>query len=173
MKATRANGLVVGVADAAVGCARDGRIVTYALGSCIGLTAYDPVARVGGMLHFMLPQPAPSSESAILKPAMYGSTGVPMLTERLASRGADPDRLVLVAAGAAEILAGAATMAIGKRNHAMLRKVLWRLGLELAASDIGGSQARTMSLDLTDGAVRVRVRGEDKVLWREGSRAGK
>ena len=88
MKATRANGLVVGVADAAVGCARDGRIVTYALGSCIGLTAYDPVARVGGMLHFMLPQPAPSSESAILKPAMYGSTGVPMLTERLASRGA-------------------------------------------------------------------------------------
>lgn len=171
MTATRASGLVVGVADAAWGRARDARIVTYALGSCIGLTAYDPVAQVGGMLHYMLPQPGPASESDVHKPAMYGETGVPLLVDQVVARGGDLRRLVLVAAGAAEILAGASTLAIGKRNHAMLRKVLWRLGLELQASDVGGSQARTMSLDLTDGAVVVRVRGEDKVLWRPGAPA--
>lgn len=170
MTAAGVEGLVVGVADAAVGCARDGRIVTYALGSCIGLTAYYPVAKVGGMLHYLLPQPGAGAETEDVSAAMYGSTGVPMLVDRLTSRGAEASRLVLVAAGAAEILAGGSTMAIGKRNHAMLRKVLWRLGLELAASDVGGDQARTLRLDLADGAVRVRVRGADRVLWRGGPR---
>ena len=66
----------------------------------------------------------------------------------------------------AEILEGAANMAIGKRNHAMLRKVLWKTDTKLDAEDIGGNTARTMSLDLTTGEVQVRARGEDLVLWR-------
>lgn len=162
----RDKGLVVGVADLVVGAARDRQLVTYALGSCIGFTAYDPVARVGGMLHFMLPQPSPKSPPDEVKPEMYGSTGIPLLFDKVQARGGNPARFVLVAAGAAEILEGAANMAIGKRNHAMLRKVLWKTDTKLDAEDIGGNTARTMSLDLTTGEVQVRARGEDLVLWR-------
>jgi chemotaxis protein CheD len=165
MSDTRHNDLVVGVADMAIGSAQDQRIVTYALGSCIGLTAYDPAAQVGGMLHFMLPQPSGKSDPKQLKQFMYATTGIPYMFRRLVERGALQNRLVLVAAGGAEILEGAANMAIGKRNRTMLRKVLWKMNLQLAAEDIGGAHARTMCLDLVTGAVDVRARGHDKQLW--------
>ncbi|MFT6079977.1 MAG: chemotaxis protein CheD, partial [Planctomycetota bacterium] len=67
MRSSNGKGLVVGVADMVIGAVEDDQIVTYALGSCIGLTAYDPVARVGGLLHFMLPQPSAKSEPKELK----------------------------------------------------------------------------------------------------------
>jgi chemotaxis protein CheD len=149
-------GLVVGVADLAVGREANGRIVTYALGSCIGLTAWDPVVRGGGMLHYMLPQP----------PEQYD----PKLLRRLGDAGAQPQRLVVCAAGGAEILEGAASLAIGKRNRAMLRKVLWRVGTALVAEDTGGAIARTMTLDLGKGEVHVRSRDNESLLWAPGMR---
>ncbi|MCB9879647.1 MAG: chemotaxis protein CheD [Planctomycetes bacterium] len=161
-------GIVVGVADMKTGGAADRQLVTYALGSCIGLTAYDPVARVGGLLHFMLPQPSARSEIEQLKQFMYATTGIPMLLRRLQERGALQARLVMCAAGGAEILEGAASMAIGKRNRTMLRKVLWKMNLSLAAEDTGGSLARTMTLDLATGAVGVRARSSNSVLWQPG-----
>ncbi|MEY4821798.1 MAG: hypothetical protein RLY72_1450, partial [Planctomycetota bacterium] len=68
--------IVVGVADMAV--ARDAHksIVTYALGSCIGVTLYDPVAKVAGMLHFMLPESTVSPDKAAINPAMFGDAGL-------------------------------------------------------------------------------------------------
>tara|TARA_R110002072_G_scaffold228234_12_gene385373 strand:+ start:5465 stop:5995 length:531 start_codon:yes stop_codon:yes gene_type:complete len=165
MSGNHRNGLVVGVADMAIGSVDDGQIVTYALASCIGLTAYDPIARVGGLLHFMLPQPSPKSEPKELKQFMYATTGMPRMFRRLVERGAEQNRLILIAAGGAEILAGAAHMAIGKRNRTMVRKVLWKMNLALVAEDTGGSVARTMSLDLATGEVRIRSQDCNQVLW--------
>ena len=165
MSESKQRGIVVGVADMAIGSVKDHSIVTYALGSCIGLTAYDPATQIGGMLHFMLPQPSGKSDPRQIKQFMYASTGMPYMFRRLVERGAVQSRLVLVAAGGAEILEGAANMAIGKRNRTMLRKVLWKMNLQLAAEDIGGAHARTLSLDLTTGAVDVRARGNDMKLW--------
>ena len=68
------NGVVVGVADLAIARESQGQLITYALGSCIGLSAYDPVAKVGGLLHYMLPQPAEQSDPKTLKPFMFAST---------------------------------------------------------------------------------------------------
>lgn len=161
-------GLVVGVADMAIGSAQDGTIITYALGSCIGLTAYDPVARVGGLLHFMLPQPGASSDRAS-KQFMYATTGIPLMFRRLGERGALQGRLVLTASGGAEILERATKMAIGTRNRTMMRKVLWKMNLQLAAEDCGGAVARTMSIDVATGTVNVRARGQSKVLWQSKS----
>jgi chemotaxis protein CheD len=167
------NGIVVGVADLAVGAVAVGRLVTYALGSCIGLSAYDPVARVGGLLHYMLPQPAASGDSALARPCMYASTGIPLLFRRLLELGAHEERLLLCAAGGAEILEGGGMFAIGQRNHTMLRKIFWKDGIVLAAEDIGGNQARTMSLALASGEVRIRTCGGERVLWPPGSPAPK
>lgn len=163
------SGLVVGVADMAVGGHQDGRIITYALGSCIGLSAYDPVARIGGLLHFMLPQPGQVCDDAAAKQFMYATTGIPMMFRRMTERGASQSRCVLTAAGGAEILERATKMAIGSRNRTMMRKVLWKMSLRLAAEDCGGSIARTMSIDLADGAVSVRERGTTKTLWSDAT----
>lgn len=167
MLSSNGKSLVVGVADMVIGAVEDDQIVTYALGSCIGLTAYDPVARVGGLLHFMLPQPSAKSEPKELKQFMYATTGMPRMFRRLVERGAVQSRLILTAAGGAEILEGAAHMAIGKRNRTMMRKVLWKMNMTLVAEDTGGSVARTMSLELTTGEVRIRSHNCKQVLWQQ------
>lgn len=162
------SGIVVGVADMAIGREHQARLITYALGSCIGLSVYDPVARIGGLLHYMLPQPSEPVDPKTLKPAMFATTGIPLLFRRLVEAGAQQARFVVTAAGGAEILEGAATMAIGKRNRTTLRKVLWKTGVALAAEDTGGSVARTMSLDLARGEVRIRSRDAETTLWAPG-----
>jgi chemotaxis protein CheD len=159
--------VVVGVADMAIAtAARSRQLITYALGSCIGLSAYDPELKIGGLLHFMLPQPAAQQEPSELKPFMYGTTGVAMLFRRVLEGGAQKRRLVVCAAGAAQIMNDSGTFAVGKRNHTMLRKILWKDGVALASEDTGGSHARTMSLDLADGTVRIKSRDDNKVLWK-------
>jgi chemotaxis protein CheD len=90
------------------------------------------------------------------------------MLRRLGEMGAQQNRLIVCAAGGAEILEGAASMAIGKRNRTMLRKVLWKMGVALAAEDTGGSIARTMSVDLSKGDVRVRTRDHNGMLWAPG-----
>jgi chemotaxis receptor (MCP) glutamine deamidase CheD len=100
----------------------------------------------------------------------YGSTGVPLLLRALADAGARQHRLIVCAAGGAEILEGAAALAIGRRNRAMLRKVLWKLGVTLVAEATGGALARTMTVDLAGGEVRVRSREHEGLLWTPGAR---
>lgn len=166
-------GVVVGVADMAVARECQGQLVTYALGSCIGLSAFDPVAKVGGLLHFMLPQPTEHSDPRELKPYMYATTGIPLLFRKLAEAGARKDRLVVCAAGGAEILNDAGVFAIGKRNRTILRKIFWKDGTILAAEDTGGGLARTMVLCLSNGEVRIRTRDDDGLLWAPGMKDAK
>ncbi len=162
---------IVGVADLAVGKA-PGQIVTYALGSCIGVSVWDPVTKVGGMLHYMLPQPGDETEPGF-NPAQYGTTGVPLLFKRLAEAGGAKARVVVCAAGGAEILANAQAFAIGKRNHTTLRKIFWRDNIVVAAEEVGGNVPRTMTLDLAVGEVRVRGGDKERVLWQAGKQGGK
>ncbi len=161
-------GVVVGVADMSIAKESQGKLVTYALGSCIGLSAYDPVAKIGGLLHYMLPQPGEKADPKALKPYMFATTGIPMLMRKLTEAGAQQSRLILCAAGGAEILEGAASMAIGKRNRTMLRKVLWKMNIALVAEETGGSIARTMTLDLGKGEVRIKSRDSDALMWAPG-----
>lgn len=161
-------GVVVGVADLAIARENQGQLVTYALGSCIGLCAYDPVAKVGGLLHYMLPQPAEQADPKELKPFMYATTGIPLLFRKLAEVGARKERLILCAAGGAEIIQDAGVFAIGKRNRTILRKIFWKDGTVLAAEDTGGALARTMTLNLGNGEVKIRTRDKEGLLWAPG-----
>lgn len=157
--------LVVGVADLAVSKDSSKSIVTYALGSCIGVTVYDPVAKVGGMLHFMLPESTVSPEKAAANPAMFGDLGIPMLFQKVIEAGARRERLVVCAAGGAEVLADDGHFRIGHRNRTILRKIFWKQNLLLAADDTGGQHSRTMSLKLADGSIQIRAQGKDSSLW--------
>ena len=161
-------GVIVGVADMATASAAQGRLITYALGSCIGLTAWDPTQRIGGMLHFMLPQPGEGADPKDLKVNMYATTGIPMMFRRLLELGCRRERLVVCAAGGAEVIHDSGVFAIGKRNRTILRKIFWKDGTAIAAEDSGGNQARTMSLCLQTGEVRVKTRDGEAVLWASG-----
>jgi chemotaxis protein CheD len=163
--ATAEQRIVVGVADLAVVKDPGKAIVTYALGSCIGVTIFDPVTKVGGMLHFMLPEGKTSPEKAAANPAMFADSGVPLLFQKAYKLGADRSRLVVCAAGGAEILAEDGHFRIGARNRTMLRKLFWQNNILLAADDTGGSHSRTLSLSLTDGTISIRSQGKESVLW--------
>ncbi len=157
--------IVVGVAALAVGSDPSKSIITYALGSCIGVTVYDPVAKVAGMLHFMLPESSVSAEKAQANPAMFGDLGIPLLFDRVTAAGARRDRLIVCAAGGAEVLADDGHFRIGNRNRTILRKIFWKQNLLLSADDTGGQHSRTLTLRISDGLTMVRTQGKETQLW--------
>ena len=157
--------IVVGVADIALCDDPSATVVTYALGSCIGVSIYDPVAHVGGLLHFMLPESKINVEKAGQCPAMFADTGVPLLFKGAYELGAKKERLIVIAAGGAEILADDGHFKVGSRNRTMLRKLFWKNNILLSADDTGGSISRTMILRMSGGEVTVRTKGKERTLW--------
>jgi chemotaxis protein CheD len=157
--------IVVGVADFVVSDDPTATIITYALGSCIGVTIFDPAVKVGGMLHFMLPSQDLNRDKAEAKPAMFGDTGIPMLFKACYELGAKKERMIVCAAGGAEVMADEGHFKIGSRNRTLLRKIFWKNGILLAADDTGGTHSRTMSISLTDGRVTIRNKGTEHTLW--------
>src|SRR5436305_4658403 len=96
--------VVVGVADCRVTSDVSNVLITYALGSCIAVAIYDPVAKVGGLLHFMLPESGIDPEKARTNPYMFADTGIPLLFRRSYQRGAAKQRLVIDIAGGAQVM---------------------------------------------------------------------
>jgi chemotaxis protein CheD len=156
--------LVVGVADLQVSDDPGRVIVTYALGSCIALCLYDPERRVGGMIHYMLPMSSVSPEKADANPAMFADTGVPLLFERMFDYGCRRDSLVVKVVGGGALNGDSDMFQIGKRNHTVLRKLLWKNRIMISAEDVGGSKSRTVRLFVADGRVVVSSHGQEEDL---------
>lgn len=156
--------VVVDIADLAVCRDTDAALITYSLGSCIGLAIYDPVARVGGMLHYMLPESQLSPEKAKSSPAMFCDTGVPKLFRAAYELGAVKARLVVKVAGGSQLLDENGTFNIGKRNYLALRKIFWKNGVMITSENVGGSASRTLKLDIGTGAVTVKTRNQEVPL---------
>lgn len=153
---------IVGVAELKVSAKKSDTLVTYALGSCLGVTLYDPQAYVGGLLHVMLPTSKIDKIKAEDNPAMFVDTGVPKLFTDCYQAGADRSRLVIKVVGGAAFRGDKQDFfAIGKRNYGMLRKLLWKNGFMLAAEDVGGSLSRTLFLDIKTGRTWVRSNGRE------------
>jgi chemotaxis protein CheD len=151
--------IVVGIADFKVSNGKGQTLVTFSLGSCIGLTIYDPVACVGGMIHYMLPDSSLDPQKAREKPAMFADTGIPLLFKSAYALGLKKQRARVVVAGGAQILDNSGYFNIGKRNYTALRKIFWRNNVLIHAEDVGGNVNRTLYLDLSKGEVRVKVAG--------------
>jgi chemotaxis protein CheD len=152
----------VGIADLKFASSAEDTIITYALGSCLGITVYDPVMHVGGMLHVMLPASTVNPTKAQTNPLMFVDTGVPKLFLESYKLGAKKERLVVnVAGGAAQRNEDQDQFQIGKRNILTLRKLLWKNGVIIKSEDTGGQVSRTMSLDVKTGSVTIRVNGAE------------
>lgn len=144
----------------------DTTLITYALGSCLGISIYDPVARVGGLLHAMLPDSSLNPERAAINPCRFIDTGVPKLFHACYAAGARKERLEIKVAGGASAHADPSTdtFQIGKRNILMLRRLLWKNSVLIKAHDLGGHGSRTMLLDIATGEVRIRRQGNELIL---------
>jgi chemotaxis protein CheD len=141
-------------------------IITFALGSCLGIAVYDPVARVGAMVHAMLPSSSIDPVKASMNPCMFVDTGVKNLFLASYKAGAQRNRLLVFAAGGAcsHGLEQDDYFQIGKRNVTVLRSLLWKNGIILKNSDFGGNLARTMLLDIGTGQVIIRINGTTEIL---------
>jgi len=155
---------VVDVADLKLCDDPDGVLVTYALGSCIAVCVHDPIRRVSGMIHYMLPLAKVSPDKAREKPAMFADTGVPMLFEMMFQRGCQKDDMVVKVAGGGTFHDDQGFFNIGPRNHTVLRKLLWKNGILIKAEDVGGQKSRTVRLFVADGSVVVSSQGEEAPL---------
>lgn len=139
-------------------------LVTYSLGSCLGITVYDPVIRVAGMIHCMLPISTIDSEKAKKEPYMFVDTGVPILLNKMFDYGADKKRLIIKLAGCASILDDKGLFKIGERNLTVARKLLWKNSILIKAVDTGGALSRTLSIDVATGTVMIKSQGKEKEL---------
>jgi chemotaxis protein CheD len=154
---------IVNVGDLKFGSNGD-LLVTHALGSCLGLMVYDPVAKVGALLHAMLPLSSINPQKAQVNPAMFVDTGVPLLFHKLYERGALKGRLISKAAGCGNPMGKNETFKIGERNYTVLKKLLWKNNILLEAEDVGGTNSRTIHFDVTSGEVTLSTGGDKRLL---------
>lgn len=150
----------VGVGELYVTACPNEVLVAYGLGSCVAVAAYDPLRRLGGMAHVVLPD---SREIGVNGCSVkYADVAVPKLVERLESMGASKYRLWLKLAGGAQVLSIKGLdekLRVGERNITAVRAALAALGLAAKAEDLGGTRGRTMQLFLPNGRCTVRVIG--------------
>ena len=158
------NKLTVGIADMKM--ARDeGVLITYALGSCIGICLYDPFIRLGALVHVMLPLNMEANRTSPLK---YADTGIRLTISKMEQRGARRSRLVAKIAGGAKMfdVAGNGSLgSIGQRNIDSVHQVLQQERVRLLREDVGGRSARTLLFDVATGEGCINVVGKaEKIL---------
>ena len=156
----------VGVGNMKVSATKGDLIVTHALGSCLGIVVHDPVACVGGLLHVMLPLSTIDPAKADRNPFMFVDTGFPRLLIECFKAGAQKQRLEIRVAGGANSHEREENdlFQIGRRNFIILRQLLWKNGLLMKSYDVGGSNSRTMSLEIGIGTVTIKSGGQTKNL---------
>ena len=155
--------VIVGVSDMKVTGSPEATVVTYSLGSCIGVAVWDTVARVGGMLHYMLPESNLDKNKARDNPFMFADTGIPALFKDAYKLGAKKQRRKVIVAGGAQVLDQKGFFNIGKRNYMALRKIFWKNNVMVDHEDIGGTCNRTVRLNVKSGEVFIKISGQGEI----------
>lgn len=156
--------ITIDIADGKVSNDPDAVLVTYSLGSCVGVAVYDPIIRVGGIIHCMLPIARVDPQKAETKPFMFVDTGMSKFLTMLFDHGLTRANAIIKVAGCARILDNSNLFRIGERNHTVLRKMLWKNGLMINAEQIGGSVSRTLRLEIGSGRCMLRSAGVESEL---------
>lgn len=150
----------VGISEMIFGTSPGDLIVTHALGSCIGIAIHDSEANVGGIMHYMLPSCSLDAEKAKNTPLMFGDSGIPLFFQEAYRLGAKKERLRVVIAGGANVIAGSHHFDIGNRNIVIARKLFWKNNILIAAENVAGNIPRTLYLEVGSGKCWFTSRGE-------------
>ena len=141
-------------------------LVAFSIGSGMGVTVHDPVGGVGGILNFMLPDSGRANGiNPDRVPFMFADTGVPAFLAALVAQNAQPDRLKVVIAGGAHILDQTDAFNIGLKNITALKTCFDACKLKIHHENTGGSNSRTLSLEIGSGCSSIKIfgEGEEKV----------
>jgi chemotaxis protein CheD len=149
--------IVIGMGEYAVSSSPSAVLTCIGLGSCIAVCAYDRVAKIGGMIHIVLPQHQGQNTNDYTK---FADTGVPLLFHEMIKKGGDKGRLVVKIAGGAQMTVAPGlrdTFKTGERNLVQILTTLEQEGLGLKAADVGGNLGRTVKLHIDTGTVIVKT----------------
>lgn len=155
--------ITVGIADMKM-AKGSGVLITYALGSCIGLCFEDPALRLGALLHVMLPM---NMEAGRKNPMKYADTGIRETLHQMTAKGALKTRITVKIAGGAKMfeVSGGSLGNIGQRNIESVHTILRQEGIRLIAEDVGGKVARTLLFDVATGQGCIRSYGRQDIIF--------
>ena len=148
----------IGIADMKL-ARNQGTLITYALGSCIGICLWDPLLKIGALVHIMLPINIKKNRTS---PFKYADTGIRLTLTKMEQMGAKRTRIVAKIAGGAKMfnVPGNGSLGnIGQRNIESVHQVLRLEGIRLLKEDVGGSAARTLFFDVATGEGTVKIYG--------------
>ncbi len=141
----------------------EGILVTYALGSCIGICLYDQTVKLGALIHIMLPLNMEAGRKNTMK---YADTGIRETLRMMEARGAKRSRITAKLAGGAKMfeINGGNMGNIGQRNIESVHLILRKEGVRILKEDVGGSVARTLLFDVSNGLACVRSYGRPELI---------
>lgn len=147
--------LVIGIGEYALSDSGINALKTYALASCVAVTAYSPIRRVGAMIHVALPEPT-TFEDSFFRPGYYATTGIPLMIEKFCMRyGCLKGELQIQIFGGADSISNKDIFHIGRRNIEAVIGTLDNLNLRIQNAHIGGKVSRTVEMDLGTGEVTI------------------
>lgn len=158
------NMIKVGMADLNI-CSSPDAITTLGLGSCVGIVLYDPILKIAGLAHIMLPDSTQirSNENV----AKFADTGIETLLKQLIQKGAQRSRMIAKIAGGAQMFAFSAEnamLSIGKKNVIATKKKLSELGIRIIAEDTGDSYGRTIEFYPETGQLLIKAVGKEQKI---------
>lgn len=150
----------VGMADIKIAKNPD-ILTTLGLGSCIGIAVWDPITKIGGLAHIMLPDSTKIRNNSNI--AKFADTGIDELIRLMLEAGANKNKLVAKIAGGARMfeVSGTTTVGnIGEKNAVASKEKLKQLGIPLLAEDTGLNYGRTVELDCSNGNYLIKAVGK-------------
>lgn len=142
----------------------NGTLITYALGSCVGICLYDPYIKLAALIHIMLPL---NMEAGRKSPMKYADTGIRETVKAMEARGARRSRMTAKIAGGARMfdVPGEGSLGtIGQRNVDSVHLILKQEGVRLLKEEVGGSAARTLLFDAESGKAVIRSYGKMDIV---------
>jgi len=157
--------IVIGMGEVAVSSSPKTVLTCIGLGSCIAVCAFDNVAKVGGMVHIVLPIHHNDNPAEYSK---FADTGVPLMLAKVIQNGGDKNRLVVKIAGGAQMTVAPGlkdTFKTGEKNLFQIMAALEKINVSLAAADVGGTLGRTVKMYIDTGKIFVRtVNGTEREI---------
>lgn len=164
MMITTKKKIIVDISDAKISRNPDDVLITYSLGSCIGVSFYCPDNSYAALLHYQLPESKIDPEKAKKIPFMFADTGIDMIVKKFVSLGCNKKKIIVKIAGGSQMQTGPKGFDIGKRNHLAIRKILWKQGMLIDSEDIGGDYPRNLSIEVETGTVISKGNNVEKQL---------
>lgn len=135
------------------------QLYSLGLGSCIGVAIYDPIAKIGGLIHILLPTSQGFDSTKHVR-TKFADSGIADLVDALMRAGASKVRMKAKMAGGASMFTMKSTSdvhEVGKRNIQSSKETLKMLGIDLIAQDTGGNKGRTIYFDIETGQLTIKT----------------